>query len=194
MGCSVDYKLEPSLLGYTTTMKNTALGLIFTLALFGCTLGKPNGANSASDAADQTKGPAPEFDLQNVAGGKMKSADIKGKVAVIDFWATWCAPCIQEIPNFNKLHAAHDGKNVQMLAITIESGALEDIKPKVAELGMKYPVLVGNDKVVEGFGGLIGFPTTYVVTQDWKIYKKYLGMTPNKKELIEKDIEKLLAE
>ena len=67
------------------------------------------------------------------------------------------------------------------------------MKPKVEELKMKYPVVVGNDKVVEGFGGLIGFPTTFLVGKDGKIYKKYLGMTANKKEMIEKDIAALLA-
>ena len=175
-------------------MKKMAFVLTFALALWGCASGGPNSGTSAPDAAGDAKKPAPDFELDNVAGGKMKSSDIKGKVAVIDFWATWCAPCIQEIPNFNKIHEAHNGRGVQILAITTMSGALEDIKPKVAGLGMKYPVLVGDDNVVEGFGGLIGFPTTYVVTQDWKIYKKYLGMTPNKREQIEKDIEKLLAE
>ena len=175
-------------------MKKTALVLVLVLAfgVFGCTSRQPD-TGSATDAVQQPKGPAPDFDLVNVAGGKLKSADIKGKVAVIDFWATWCVPCIQEIPNFNKLHANHDGKGVQMLAITIESGPLDDIKPKVTELKMQYPVVVGDDKVVEGFGGLIGFPTTFVVTKDWKIYKKYFGMTPNKIAKIEKDIATLLS-
>jgi hypothetical protein len=58
---------------------------------------------------------------------------------------------------------------------------------------MKYTVLVGNDDVMDGFGGLIGFPTTFVVTKDWKIYKKYLGALKNKQERIRKDIETLLA-
>jgi len=175
-------------------MKTTVLILTFLFALFGCNSTKSDTGASTSEISDDTKQPAPDFDLVNIAGGTMKSSDIKGKVAVIDFWATWCAPCLVEIPNFNKLHSEHDGKGVQMLAITVESGDLADIKPKIARLDMKYPVLVGDDKVVEGFGGLIGFPTTYVVTKDWKIYKKYLGMTANKKELIEKDIEKLLTQ
>ena len=59
---------------------------------------------------------------------------------------------------------------------------------------MKYPVVVGTDKVIDGFGGLIGFPTTFIVDKDWRVYKKYLGMTRNKKELIEKDLQKLIAE
>ena len=141
----------------------------------------------------QPKSAAPEFELDNVAGGKLKAADLKGKVTIVDFWATWCEPCIAEIPNWNNIQATHGDKGVTMLGITVESGPLKDIKPKVEELKMMYPVVVGNDDVVEGFGGLIGFPTTFIVTKDWKIYKKYLGMTPNKKVQIEKDIATLLA-
>jgi thiol-disulfide isomerase/thioredoxin len=174
-------------------MKITILILSLMLALLGCDLRGDTG-QSTSDVRDETKGAAPEFDLVRIAGGTMKSTDIKSKVAVIDLWATWCVPCILEIPNFNKLHEAYDGKGVQTIAITVKSGALDEIKPNVAKLDMKYPVLVGDDKVVEAFGGVIGFPTTYVVTKEWRIYKKYLGMLPNKRELIEKDIEKLLTQ
>jgi thiol-disulfide isomerase/thioredoxin len=174
-------------------MKKIVFVSMLAVAMLGCASEQPNVAASAP-AAPQDRKPAPDFELDNVAGGKMKSTEFKGKVAVIDFWATWCAPCIQEIPHFNTLHETHDGQNVQMLAITVESGSLAEIKPKVTQFEMKYPVLVGNDDVVAGFGGLIGFPTTYVLDKDWKVYKRYLGMTVNKKELIEKDIETLLAE
>ncbi len=175
-------------------MKKTVLVLLLAaLAAYGCKVRQPD-TQSANQALQQAKGPAPDFDLVNVAGGKLKSSDIKGKVTIVDFWATWCVPCIQEIPNFNKLHTKYDGKGVQMLAITLESGPLADIKPKVEKFKMQYPVLVGDDKVVEGFGGVIGFPTTFIVTKDWKIYKKYLGITPSKAEKIEKDVEALLAQ
>ncbi|SRR6266436_1967800 len=178
-------------------MKTTVLILALTLgtlAVFEYNSNRPDTGTSTSEVSDQTNVPAPKFDLVDVSGGRMKSADIKGKVAVIDIWATWCAPCILEIPNFNKLHAEHEGKGVQVLAITVESGTLDRIKPKVAQFEMTYPVLVGDDKVVEGFGGQIGLPTTYVVTKNWKIYQKYLGMRANKRELIEKDIDKLLSQ
>ena len=178
-------------------MKAALLLLAVTLgtrALLDYDSNRPDNKASTSEMSDQTNVPAPEFDLVDVSGGRMKSTDIKGKVAVIDVWATWCAPCILEIPNFNELHAEYEGKGVQMLGITVESGTLDEIKPKVAQFEMKYPVVVGDEKVVEGFGGQIGFPTTYVVTKDWKIYKKYLGMRSNKRELIENDIEKLLSQ
>ena len=163
------------------------MALAIALALFGCTSRQPV---STSEKSATPKGPAPDFDLENVAGGKIKAAELKGKVSVIDFWATWCEPCIAEIPKFNQLHEQYP--NIQVIGITVMSPH-DDIKPKVAETGMKYTVLVGNDDVMDGFGGLVGFPTTFIVTKDWKIYKKYLGALPNKQERIKKDIEKLLA-
>ena len=172
-------------------MKKTALAFAIALALFGC---KSAGVRvDDQNATVQPKGPAPEFDLENIAGGKLKAADLKGKVTVVDIWATWCEPCISEIPKFNKMLEEYKGKNVQIVGITIESPH-DAIKPKVQETGIKYTILVGNDAVVDGFGGVIGFPTTYVVTPDWKIYKKYLGALSNKDERIRKDIDKLLAE
>jgi thiol-disulfide isomerase/thioredoxin len=184
---------------YNGRMKQLAMTLTLALALAGCASEQPDISLSASGAAtapaeEQVRKDAPEFELTDVAGGAMKSSDIKGKVAIVDFWATWCAPCIQEIPNYNELHATHGGNGVQMLGITILSGALEDITPKVTEFEMNYPVLVGDDEVLDNFGGSIGFPTTYVVDKNWKIYKKYLGFTANKREHIEQDIQKLLAE
>jgi hypothetical protein len=99
-----------------------------------------------------------------------------------------------EIPNYNALRQSYADKGVEILGVTVESGPLKDIKPRVEQLKMKYPVVVGTDNVIDAFGGLIGFPTTFIVDKDWHVYKKYLGMTRNKKELIEKDLQKLIAE
>jgi thiol-disulfide isomerase/thioredoxin len=168
-------------------MKIVALALALTLALCGC-----NSAKTPTPAAT-VKGPAPDFDLENIAGGKTKSADLQGKISIIDFWATWCEPCWSEIPKYNKMLDEFRNKGVEIVGITVES-PYNDIRPKAKELGIKYSVLVGNDKVQEGFGGMIGYPTTFVVTRDWKIYKKYMGALPDKEVRLKKDIEKLLAE
>ena len=170
--------------------------------LWGCSSNAPN-----SGSAPSGKGPtagaksdsksAPAFDLASVAGlesPSLKLDDIKGKITIVDFWATWCNPCITEIPNYNALQEKYKGKDVRMVGVTVESGSLDDVKPYIDKLGIKYPVVMGNDEVVEGFGGLIGFPTTFVVDKEGKIYQKYLGVRPNKKELIDKDIQKLLSQ
>jgi cytochrome c biogenesis protein CcmG/thiol:disulfide interchange protein DsbE len=173
-------------------MKKIALGFVLMLALSGCAPAEEVGVPDTDTNIQPSKG-APDFDLENIAGGTTKAAALQGKVAIIDFWATWCQPCIEEIPKFNELHDRYQGKDVQIIAVTIES-PYEDIAPKVKETGIKYPVLVGNDNVVDGFGGIIGFPTTFVVTKDWKIYKKYFGALSNKHDRIRQDIEKLLVD
>src|ERR1044071_3224567 len=111
-------------------MRKTALALAIAFALFGCTSRQPG----AGDTAVQPKGPAPEFDLENVAGGKTKAADLKGKVSVIDFWATWCEPCWSEVPKYNKMLDEYQGKDVQIVGITVESPRA-DLQPKAKELG-----------------------------------------------------------
>lgn len=177
-------------------MKNIPL-LFLAITLTACTFTMPDASTDSSSGS--SGGPAadlqtaPDFDLASLAGGTLNSEDLKGKVLVVDFWATWCQPCIEEIPNFNELHLEQDSENFAMLAVTVESGPIEDVEPYIERLEIQYPVVMGDEAVVQGFGGLIGFPTTFVVSPDWKIYKKYLGMKVGKKELIEQDVIDLMG-
>jgi thiol-disulfide isomerase/thioredoxin len=176
-------------------MKKIALVLVVLLALVGCS--NPQGStdsSTAGTAARDGRKPVPEFDLTNVAGGSLKKSDLKGKVTVIDFWATWCTPCLAEIPKYNELKEKYAGKDVEIVGVTLESGSLDDIRPKVEEFQMKYSVVVGDDKVAEGFGGLLGYPTTFLVSKDGTIFKRIIGSPPGKQEQMEKDIDTLLGE
>jgi len=135
----------------------------------------------------------PEFELENILGGKTAASEFKGKVTVVDMWATWCEPCLKEIPSFNKLQATYAGCDVAVVGIAVES-PYKDIAVTAREKGINYQVLVGNDDVVAGFGGLLGFPTTFVVNKDWKIDKGYMGLIANKQQVISRDIDRLLAD
>jgi thiol-disulfide isomerase/thioredoxin len=134
----------------------------------------------------------PDFELENIAGGKTTAGDFKGKVVIVDMWATWCEPCLKEIPTFNKLRETYASCDVAVVGIAVES-PYKDIGPTAREKGINYPVLVGNDEVVAAFGGLLGFPTTFVVNKDWKIDKGYMGLIANKQQVISRDIERLLG-
>ena len=178
-------------------MKRLAFLSVLSLALVACGAAEPGAMTDATGALAAESEPelktAPEFDLASFAGGTINSEDLKGKVLVVDFWATWCKPCIEEIPNFNALDEEQSDDRVVMLGITVESGSYEDVEPYITEFGIEYPVVMGNEEVVTGFGGLIGFPTTIVVSPDWKIYEKYLGAKVDKKEQIEQDILELIG-
>ncbi len=178
-------------------MKRLLFLSVLSLAVVACGTSQPVAGTDPTGAAVAEPEPelksAPEFDLASFAGGTINSEDLKGKVLVVDFWATWCKPCIEEIPNFNALDAEQSDDRVVMLGITVESGSYDDVEPYITELGIEYPVVMGNEDVVTGFGGLIGFPTTFVVSPDWKIYQRYLGMKADKKERIEQDILDLIG-
>jgi thiol-disulfide isomerase/thioredoxin len=136
---------------------------------------------------------AAPFNLQNVAGGFTSSEDLKGKVAVVDLWATWCAPCVEDVPIFNQLYNAFEGQDVAVVGIAVQSPRRE-IPSKVRQLGIQYPVLIGDDEVLHAFGRVQGYPTTIVMDREGKIYKQYMGSLPHKEETIKRDIQHLLAE
>src|SRR5262249_24778780 len=131
-------------------------------------------ASTRFQAAQTELGPVGYFKLENVAGGFITNEDLKGKVSVVDLWATWCQPCIEEIPIYNRLYAAFDSQDVKIVGIAVASPP-RDVPPKVRQLGIKYPVLIGNDKASEAFGGVHAFPTTVVISKEGKIYKRYVG-------------------
>jgi thiol-disulfide isomerase/thioredoxin len=145
-------------------------------------------------AFGQALQPVPTFDLESVHGTRFTSKALEGKAVLVDFWATWCQPCIAEIPQWNELYARYQSKGLVVVGMTIRSGWASDIKPDAAKLKMGYPVVVGNDDVEKGFGGIWGFPTTFLVNRKGQIYKKYTGTYPQKQTQIEADIQKLLAE
>jgi thiol-disulfide isomerase/thioredoxin len=150
-------------------------------------------ASTGFPAAQAGRDTAGYFKLQNVAGGFMTSEDLKGKVTVVDLWATWCGPCLEEIPTYNQLYDAFKGQDVAIVGIAVDSPR-RDIPSKVRQLGIKYPVLIGDDQALQAFGRVQAFPTVFVMSKEGKIYKHYVGTVPKKRETIKQDIEHLLAE
>jgi len=138
-------------------------------------------------------GNMPKFSLVKLEGGNLKSEELKGKVVVVDFWASWCAPCKVEIPQYNKLVGTMAGKDFKMIGYAVQSGELDEVQKSARELGIQYQVVMGTDPVTEAFGNYRGLPTTFVIGKDGKIYKKYEGTSADKVAQVGKDVAELLA-
>jgi peroxiredoxin len=132
-----------------------------------------------------------EFSLPKLDGQTLRSQDLKDKIVVLDFWATWCENCVSEIPEFNKLEKEYSSRGVKVVGLAVQSGWATDIQKFARQYKMNYTVLVGNDDTVSDFG-VISFPNTYVIGPGWKLYKKYSGVSENKAADIRQDIETLL--
>jgi len=133
---------------------------------------------------------APNFILKDLNGNKVTLSDFKGKVIILDFWTTWCPPCREEIPHLIDLYAAYRGRGLEVVGIALEPYNLRGVKDFIQRYRVTYPVLIGDNKVSSDYGGIVSIPTTFVITQDAKIYRAYVGY--QEKAVFEKDIQTLL--
>lgn len=135
--------------------------------------------------------PAPDFQLVDLEGKVNSLADYRGKVVIFDFWATWCGPCKMEIPHFIDLQKIYGEKGLQIVGVSLDQGGKKDVAPFAKAKGINYDMLIGTNEAAMAYGGVKGIPTTFVLTQDGKIYKKYVGVRP--RETFESDVKALLG-
>jgi len=151
-------------------------------------------ARPIADSTPSTTGgkPAPAFTLQDLNGKNVSLADLRGKVVVLDFWATWCPPCVKEIPHFIELYEQYKDKGLAILGISLDREGVGVVEAFVQKYQIKYPIMMTDGKVDKAFGGIPSIPTTFLIDSAGNISKKYVGY--NSKAVFEADIKKLLAE
>jgi thiol-disulfide isomerase/thioredoxin len=149
-------------------------------------------AAACASGAPAKLGPAPTFRLKDIAGGTFESTALAGKVAVVDFWATWCGPCIAEIPEYNEFWKRNHGRGVEVVGIAVDYEDPQEIADFVTQQRMLYRQLLGDDKVRQGFGVTEGLPTTFVVDSQGQIILRMLGSAPGKFESLQKAVDAAL--
>jgi peroxiredoxin len=148
-------------------------------------------ATAAVAVCDGKAKKAPDFVLKDMVGKNVRLADYKGKVVLINFWATWCGPCKYEIPMFVDLQQRYGAQGLAFLGISVDD-PVEALKPFADQYKMNYPVLVGagREDVQDAYGPMFGIPVTVVVGRDGNICTRYFGL--RSKERFETDIKALL--
>jgi len=117
---------------------------------------------------------APDFSLQDLNGQPLALADYSGKVVLLDFWATWCAPCLGEIPHFVALQNQYREQGLQVIGISMDDGP-KPVREFYQRFKMNYPVALGTDKLAEAYGGVLGLPVTFLIGRDGQVAAKYVG-------------------
>jgi thiol-disulfide isomerase/thioredoxin len=132
------------------------------------------------------------FTLRDVTGRDVTLSSLKGKVVLLDFWATWCGPCKIEIPWFIEFQNKYAKDGLQVVGVSVDD-TIDKLKPFVAEMKMNYPILqgLGHDEVQDAYGPIWGIPVTVMISRDGKICAKHTGMST--KAAFEQEIKALLA-
>ena len=134
---------------------------------------------------------APDFSLTDLSGRKLTLADYRGKVVLLNFWATWCGPCREEVPGFVDLQSKYRDQGLVVIGISMDDDPAP-VREFYERYRMNYPVVMGDDALAERFGGILGLPTTFVIQRDGHIYAKQMGAEDA--ETFEEAIKKLLGE
>jgi peroxiredoxin len=144
-------------------------------------------------AGDPGPGPgslAPDFSLTDLAGKTLTLSAYRGKVVLLDFWATWCPPCRAEMPHFVELQNTHGQAGLQILGVSIDD-AEPPVREFVTKYGLNFPVAMGSVELAEQYGGILGVPVAFLLDREGRIRYKHTGETDA--AVFEREISELLA-
>jgi cytochrome c biogenesis protein CcmG/thiol:disulfide interchange protein DsbE len=168
--------------------------LLAAAAVFGMLVLNVNCGSTRSVKAavkpEKDRKSAPEFSLKDVHGRTVKLSDYKGKVILLNFWATWCGPCKIEIPWFIDFEQKFKDRGFAVLGVSMDEDGWDAVKPYIEKHKVNYRVVVGSDEVADLYGGVSSLPTSFVLDRQGKIADVHVGLVS--KSVYQNEIEQLL--
>jgi thiol-disulfide isomerase/thioredoxin len=170
---------------------------VVTAGLFGCS---KNNQQKTSGEVKANLPNEPDATFKDLQGNSVSLASLKGKVVLVNFWATWCEPCRTEIPWMIDFQQKYANKGFTLLGVAMDDDGKSVVEPFILKTrfdvnghpsAMDYPIVLGNDDLASKFGGLIGLPTSVLISRDGKVEKRYIGIVQDRNGL-DKEIQSLL--
>lgn len=136
---------------------------------------------------------APNFELKSIDGKMVNLADYRGKVVIVDFWATWCPPCRRGIPDLISLKKAYASKGVEVIGISVDdSRTIGEVPTFAKDQKINYPVVYVDQSVADAYGGIESIPTTFIIDKKGNIAAHFVGLVP--KESLAAQLDKLIKQ
>ena len=133
----------------------------------------------------------PRFVLPDAVNGqKTSSSSFEGKALLLTFFATWCPPCIEEVPTLIELQNEYSDDGFSVIGLSVDQGGAKVVKRLIRKKSINYPVLMADAQVMQDFGGVYGIPVAFLINKKGNVVKKYTGYIP--KSVLEKDLKKIL--
>jgi peroxiredoxin len=165
--------------------------VVALMLVFGFKLTRHPTQSSEFGTSPAKNGLAPDFTLQSLDGKTIRLSDLRGKAVVLNFWATWCAPCKIEMPWFVDLQKKYESAGVQFLGIAMDDASTKEIAEFAQSMNVNYPILIGKEAVGDAYGGVQFLPETFYIGRDGKIIDKAFGLKGRGE--IEDDIKKIVG-
>jgi peroxiredoxin len=160
-----------------------AVSIALALLLAGC---------SKTSKLDAGRKQAPNFSLKDAAGNAVNLADYRGKVVLVNFWATWCGPCEVEIPWFIEFEQKYKDQGFAVLGVSMDDDGWKSVQPYVAKHKINYRVMIGSEVVSQQFGNIDSLPTSFVLDRQGRIAANHVGLVEKKE--YQNEIVKLLED
>jgi len=169
--------------------KKLAALLVAVIVVAGLYFVHRHRAGSKLSATPAPRQLAPDFTLTQLSGQPLTLSAYRGKVVLLDFWATWCDPCRKETPQFVDLQNRYRDQDLQVIGVSMDDTA-PPVHDFYQQFHMNYPVVMGNAKIGELYGGVLGLPIALLIDRQGRIYAKHMGAT--EVSVLEKEIRTLL--
>jgi cytochrome c biogenesis protein CcmG, thiol:disulfide interchange protein DsbE len=135
--------------------------------------------------------PAPDFSRTDLDHAQVRLASYRGKVVLLNFWATWCGPCLIEMPHFVAWQQAYGKEGLQVIGVSMDDDA-QPVRSAYQKYRLNYPVVMGDEELGEMYGGILGLPVTFLIDRSGRI--RFMYKSDARLSQIHRDMEKLLSE